>query len=142
MSLLSSFAECFHKLPRLPFTDFVRFASKKSGTSTKNTNCKVRPKHRGWKVTEGQFVRQGKLLATQYTLRFHPGLNVGIGSNKTLFAIIPGKVLITCETVKPNMEHNWMKRSYAGREGSIVYKKYFHVIPDPQHTQFKMIDQI
>jgi large subunit ribosomal protein L27 len=58
------------------FTEFVRNASKKTGGSTKNTNCKVKPKRRGWKVQDGHFVQAGHMLATQRTTRFHPGLNV------------------------------------------------------------------
>lgn len=58
--------------------EFVRNASKKTGGSTKNTNCKVKPKHRGWKVQDGHFVQQGHMLVTQRTPRFHPGLNVSI----------------------------------------------------------------
>lgn len=56
--------------------DVVRYASKKTGGSTKNTNCKVKPKRRGWKVQDGHYVQAGHMLATQRTTRFHPGLNV------------------------------------------------------------------
>jgi ribosomal protein L27 len=58
----------------------VRFASKKAGSSTRNTSTKVRPKHRGWKVQDGHQVEAGTILATQRTLRFHPGLNVQLST--------------------------------------------------------------
>lgn len=58
------------------FTDAVRFASKKTGGSTKNSSPKVHPKHRGWKKQDYHFVHAGHTLATQNKLRFLPGLNV------------------------------------------------------------------
>lgn len=61
---------------KIYFLDCIRYASKKTGGSTRNTNCKVKPKHRGWKVQDGHNVQAGHILATQRTTRFHPGLNV------------------------------------------------------------------
>lgn len=54
----------------------IRFASKKTGGSTKNTSSAVKPKRRGCKVQDGSKVHAGNILVTQRTLRFHPGLNV------------------------------------------------------------------
>ncbi|XP_068627976.1 large ribosomal subunit protein bL27 [Battus philenor] len=120
----------------------IRNASKKTGGSTRNTNCKVRPKHRGWKVQDGHFVQAGHILATQRNTRFHPGLNVGLGRNGTLFAMEAGKVVVTCEQFDPYWEHKWVQRNYAGRENQNIFKKYFNVIPEPQHNRFKLIDEI
>ncbi|CAH2238570.1 39S ribosomal protein L27, mitochondrial [Pararge aegeria] len=127
---------------KTPFLESIRYASKKTGGSTKNTNCKVRPKHRGWKVQDGHNVTAGHILATQLTTRFLPGLNVGFGRNGTLFAIEAGKVIVTCEKFDPNWEHTWVKRIYAGREQHTIFKKYFNVIPEPQHNRFKLIDEV
>ncbi|KAL0839401.1 hypothetical protein ABMA28_016126 [Loxostege sticticalis] len=124
------------------FKEFVRNASKKTGGSTKNTNCKVKPKHRGWKVQDGHFVQQGHMLVTQRTPRFHPGLNVGFGRNGTLFAMEAGRVVVTCEKFDPNWDHTWVQRIYGGREEQTIYKKYFNVIPEPQHQRFKLIDEV
>lgn len=101
-----------------------------------------RPKHRGWQVQDGHFVSAGTLLATQLTLRFHPGLNVGFGKNGTLFALEHGRVVVTCEKFEPNWEHTWVQRTYAGREDQTIYKKYFNVIPEPQHQRFKLVDEV
>ncbi|XP_028172497.1 39S ribosomal protein L27, mitochondrial [Ostrinia furnacalis] len=122
--------------------EFVRNASKKTGGSTQNTNCKVKPKHRGWKVQDGHFVQQGHMLATQRTPRFHPGLNVGFGRNGTLFAMEAGRVVVTCEKFDADWEHTWVQRIYGGREDQTIYKKYFNVIPEPQHQRFKLIDEV
>ncbi|CAH0717322.1 unnamed protein product, partial [Brenthis ino] len=125
-----------------PILEFLRHASKKTGGSTKNTSCKVKPKRRGWKVQDGHSVRLGHILATQLTTRFHPGLNVGLGRNGTLFAIEAGKVVVTCEKFDPDWEHTWVQRIYAGRENQTIFKKYFNVIPEPQHTRFKLVDEV
>ncbi|XP_018570536.1 uncharacterized protein LOC108910429 [Anoplophora glabripennis] len=123
-------------------TNTTRLASKKAGGSTKNTSTKVRPKHRGWKVQDGHHVEAGYILVLQRNLRFHPGLNVGLGRNGTLFAIVPGKVSVTCEKVDPNWDHTWIQRCHGHRKGTEFYKKYFNVIPQSQHQKFNLIDQI
>jgi len=120
----------------------VRYASKKSSTSTSNKGGHPRPKHRGWKVQDGTYVQAGRLLVTQRTPRFHPGLNVGFGRDGSLFAMEPGKVIVTCEKINPNWEHSWIKQNYTGRENHVIYKKHFNVIPTPQHNRFKLIDRI
>ncbi|XP_047354614.1 50S ribosomal protein L27 [Vespa velutina] len=120
----------------------IRYASKKSSTSTRNKPIKTRPKHRGIRVNDGGFVQAGTILATQLKPRFHPGLNVGLGRDGTLFAMEAGKVLITCEKINLNLDHNWVIKHYAGREGQTIYKKHFNVIPMPQHDRFKLINAI
>lgn len=46
----------------------------------------------GVKRFGGQFVQAGNILARQIGTRFHPGNNVGMGKDFTLFAKIDGKV--------------------------------------------------
>ncbi|KAM3968082.1 mitochondrial ribosomal protein L27 [Aphomia sociella] len=128
--------------PALVLKEFVRNASKKTGGSTKNVSCKVKPKRRGWKVQDGHFVQAGHMLATQRTTRFHPGLNVGFGRNGTLFAMEAGRVVVTCEKFDPNWDHTWVQRIYGGREQQTILKKYFNIIPEPQHKRFKLIDEV
>ncbi|XP_012064479.1 PREDICTED: probable 39S ribosomal protein L27, mitochondrial [Atta cephalotes] len=120
----------------------VRYASKKSSTSTCNKSGHPRPKHRGWKIQDGGYTYAGRLLVTQRNLRFHPGLNVGLSRDRSLFALEPGKVVITCEKVDLNWNHPWVKLNYAGRENQVIYKKHFNIIPKPQHNRFKLIDTI
>ncbi|KAL0118433.1 hypothetical protein PUN28_009236 [Cardiocondyla obscurior] len=121
---------------------YVRHASKKASTSTRNKGGDSRPKHRGWKVQDGTEVHAGKLLVTQRKTRFHPGLNVGFGRDGSLFAMESGKVMVTCEKIDPNWEHTWVKKHYENRENQVIYKKHFNVIPTPQHKRFKLIDKI
>lgn len=84
----------------------------------------------------------GSVLVLQRNLRFHPGLNVGLGRNGTLFAMVPGRVSITCEKVDLDWDHTWVQRCHGHRKGVDFYKKYFNIITEPQHQNFKLIDQI
>lgn len=56
--------------------DQVRGKKVKAKGSTRNVPKHSRPKHRGWKVQDGCYVSENKILVTQRDLRFHPGLNV------------------------------------------------------------------
>jgi large subunit ribosomal protein L27 len=46
----------------------------------------------GVKAFGGQIVRSGSIILRQRGTRIHPGVNVGRGSDDTLFALIDGKV--------------------------------------------------
>jgi large subunit ribosomal protein L27 len=46
----------------------------------------------GIKEFGGQFVTAGSILIRQHGTKFHPGTNVGVGRDYTLFALIDGKV--------------------------------------------------
>lgn len=67
---------------------------------------------------------------------------VGFGRNGTLFALEPGRVVVTCEEINPDWERAWIQRTYAGREGDAIHKKHFNVIPMQQHNRFKLIDEV
>ena len=47
---------------------------------------------RGIKIYDGQQVTAGSILVRQLGTRIHPGRNVGMGRDYTLFAKIPGRV--------------------------------------------------
>ena len=66
-------------------------AHKKGMGSTKNGRDSE-SKRLGVKRADGQFVLAGNILVRQRGTHFHPGNNVGIGSDDTLFALIDGKV--------------------------------------------------
>ncbi len=46
----------------------------------------------GLKVGDGQFVRAGSIIIRQRGTVMHPGVNVGIGRDHTLFALVDGRV--------------------------------------------------
>lgn len=56
----------------------MRYASKKASSSTRNAPIRTKPKHRGWRVQDGHYVKESTILATQLKPRFHPGLYVSI----------------------------------------------------------------
>lgn len=66
-------------------------AHKKAGGSTRNGRDSV-SKRLGVKCFGGQAVRAGNIIVRQRGTRFHPGENVGIGKDHTLFATADGKV--------------------------------------------------
>jgi large subunit ribosomal protein L27 len=66
-------------------------AHKKAGGSSKNGRDS-NPKMRGVKRYGGQKVNNGEILVRQVGTVFHPGRNVGLGRDFTLFALIEGVV--------------------------------------------------
>jgi large subunit ribosomal protein L27 len=66
-------------------------AHKKGVGSTKNGRDS-QSKRLGPKRADGQFVLAGNILVRQRGTKIHPGTNVGIGSDDTLFALKDGKV--------------------------------------------------
>lgn len=66
-------------------------AHKKGGGSSKNGR-ESNAQRLGVKRFGGQSVLAGNILVRQRGTRFHPGINVGIGSDDTLFALKNGVV--------------------------------------------------
>jgi len=66
-------------------------AHKKGGSSTHNGRDS-NPQYLGIKRSDGQVVTAGSIIVRQRGTRIHAGLNVGVGSDDTLFALINGKV--------------------------------------------------
>lgn len=67
------------------------FAHKKGSGSTKNGRDSE-SKRLGVKRADGQAVLAGNILVRQRGTHIHPGENVGIGSDDTLFALVDGRV--------------------------------------------------
>ena len=68
-----------------------RFAHKKGVSSTRNGRDSE-SKRLGVKEHAGTLVSAGSVLVRQRGTHFHPGHNVGIGKDDTLFAKVAGKV--------------------------------------------------
>ena len=66
-------------------------ASKKGVGSSKNGRDSE-PKRLGVKRADGQYVLAGNILVRQRGTHIHPGENVGMGSDNTLFALVDGRV--------------------------------------------------
>ncbi len=67
-------------------------AHKKAGGSSRNGRDSV-SKRLGVKRYGGEQVLAGNIIVRQRGSSFHPGKNVGMGKDYTLFATAPGKVL-------------------------------------------------
>ena len=67
------------------------FASKKGVGSTKNGRDSE-SKRLGAKVSDGQSIHSGSILYRQRGTKIHPGTNVGIGKDDTLYAMVNGIV--------------------------------------------------
>ncbi|MGS0756085.1 50S ribosomal protein L27 [Roseateles sp. GG27B] len=66
-------------------------AQKKGGGSTRNGRDS-KPKMLGVKAFGGQTITAGSIIVRQRGTRFHPGTNVGMGKDHTLFALVDGQV--------------------------------------------------
>lgn len=71
--------------------DLQFFAQKKGVGSTRNGRDS-RAKRLGAKRADGQFVLAGNILYRQRGTKIHPGTNVGIGGDDTLFSKVDGIV--------------------------------------------------
>lgn len=67
------------------------FAHKKAGGSSKNGRDS-NAQRLGLKSHDGQFVTSGSIIVRQRGTKFHPGNNVGLGKDHTLFATVDGYV--------------------------------------------------
>ncbi|MDR3589307.1 MAG: 50S ribosomal protein L27 [Negativicutes bacterium] len=71
--------------------DLQLFAHKKGVGSSRNGRDSA-AQRLGVKRHDGQVVSAGSILVRQRGTHFHPGMNVGIGSDDTLFAKVTGRV--------------------------------------------------
>jgi large subunit ribosomal protein L27 len=69
-------------------------AQKKGGGSTRNGRDS-KPKMLGVKAYGGELISAGSIIVRQRGTRFHAGVNVGMGNDHTLFALVDGHVSFT-----------------------------------------------
>ena len=65
----------------------------KKGVGSSKNGRESESKRLGVKVFGGQFAKAGNIIVRQRGTVHNPGLNVGIGRDQTLFALIDGKVV-------------------------------------------------
>ena len=65
----------------------------KKGVGSSTNGRESESKRLGVKVFGGQFAKAGNIIVRQRGTVHNPGLNVGIGRDHTLFALIDGKVV-------------------------------------------------
>ena len=76
-------------------------AHKKGVGSSKNGRAS-HSKRLGVKIFGGQEAIAGNIIVRQRGTKHHPGKNVGIGKDHTLFALVDGKVVFTKKTNNRN----------------------------------------
>ncbi len=64
----------------------------KKGVGSSKNGRDSNPQFLGVKRYDGQLVTAGSIIVRQRGTKFHPGLNVGIGKDDTLFALSEGTV--------------------------------------------------
>jgi large subunit ribosomal protein L27 len=69
-------------------------AHKKAGGSSRNGRDS-RGRRLGIKKFGGEAVKAGNIIVRQRGTKWHPGTNVGLGRDHTIFALTDGKVLFT-----------------------------------------------
>ena len=71
---------------------FLGLFAHKKGTGSSHNGRDSNAKRLGVKRQDGQQVLAGSILVRQRGTKFHPGENVGLGNDDTLFALVDGKV--------------------------------------------------
>ena len=71
---------------------FISLFAHKKGTGSSHNGRDSEAKRLGTKRSDGQKVLAGNILVRQRGTKIHPGTNVGIGKDDTLFALVDGIV--------------------------------------------------
>ena len=66
----------------------------KKGLGSSRNGRDSHSKRLGVKIFAGQVVNGGEIIVRQRGTKFHPGTNVGVGRDHTLFALVAGHVKI------------------------------------------------
>lgn len=72
----------------------------KKGVGSSRNGRDSNPQFLGVKKYGGEFVRAGNIIVRQRGTKFHPGKNVGIGKDDTLFALKDGYVQFAIKKAK------------------------------------------
>lgn len=94
-------------------------AHKKGQGSTRNGRDSP-GQHRGVKIYAGQTVRSGNILVRQLGTRVHPGRNVGMGRDFTLYALVDG--VAKYETFRGDKRRVNIEPATASRNGETAVK--------------------
>jgi len=90
-------------------------AHKKAGGSTA-LGRDSRSQRLGIKVFGGQVAKVGNIIVRQRGTKWHPGKNIRIGNDDTLYAVASGVVKFTAKKVK-------------GFDGNLHLRKFVHIVP-------------
>ena len=95
----------------------------KKGQGSSRNGRDSKGQRRGVKVFAGQTVTAGSILVRQLGTKIHPGRNVGLGRDYTLFALCDGVVAADCRQVaQPNQRiRHGSPVSDAARDGQTFF---------------------
>jgi large subunit ribosomal protein L27 len=65
----------------------------KKGAGSSNNGRESHSKRLGVKIYGGQYALAGNIIVRQRGTKHHPGQNVGMGKDHTIFALVEGKVV-------------------------------------------------
>lgn len=65
----------------------------KKGVGSSKNGRNSNPQYRGIKKFGGEFVRAGNIIVRQCGTKWHPGKNVGLGRDYTIFSLVDGNVV-------------------------------------------------
>mmetsp|Transcript_24018 Transcript_24018/g.45210 ORF Transcript_24018/g.45210 Transcript_24018/m.45210 type:complete len:159 (+) Transcript_24018:128-604(+) len=114
----------------------LRFATKKSGGSTKNGRDSI-GKRLGLKKSGGQRVNAGNIIVRQRGTNFKAGEGVMMGKDYTLFSKTDGWLKFT--TFRPNKPSKSEMGGSTGnvRRPNMKKKKFCHIVPDREVLRMK-----
>lgn len=112
-----------------------------------HTSQQPRPQGKHYRLwaMPGDEVHHKDVLARQYTMKWHPGLNTGIDEHRTIYALCDGIMIITEDKFNPDWSHPLVKEVYLTndeRKLAPLYKRYVHVIPKKRIPEFKLVDVV
>jgi large subunit ribosomal protein L27 len=67
----------------------------KKGVGSSKNGRESESKRLGLKIFGGQYAKAGNIIVRQRGTQHHPGINVGMGKDHTLFALVDGTVTFT-----------------------------------------------
>lgn len=74
------------------FELILQLHAHKKGTGSSHNGRDSNAQRLGTKAFEGSVVKPGTIIVRQRGTKFHPGMNVGMGKDHTIFATVAGKV--------------------------------------------------
>ncbi|KAI3651207.1 hypothetical protein MP228_004688 [Amoeboaphelidium protococcarum] len=102
----------------------IRWATKKTGSSKARQKRSPEGKRLGLKVYDGEPVKNGGIIVRQHGTKNHPGINVGMGRDFSIYALMDGYVQITRDPLKAN-------------------KKYINVVKEkPEHSTMQHNERV
>ena len=106
-----------------------RYAAKKAVGSSRNGRDS-KPKYRGVKKYEGEFVKPGSIIMRQVGNKLHPGANVGQGKDFTLYSLVYGHVRFTDGKARKNRKYVHVDLLPYNQELLMALNPNYKFIPD------------